>query len=180
MNSGTRILKTIDDLIKSISDSKHDHEAVDNSKINANAASHNAKLNSPNPWISTHILDTAHGVPAKGVRVELRYTSSVDKAISLSFDHLTAYGYTGETGRIARNWIADGNCIGIRGDGAQQIGFYQLKFFVREYFAARSETSFWPVATVEFEVTKTDIECAQHFHVPLLLSNYGLSTYKGS
>ena len=65
-------------------------------------------------------------------------------------------------------------------DGEQDAGYYQLKFYVREYFEDLNQDSFWPIATIEFEVTQDNVDNDEHFHVPYLLSNYGLTTYRGS
>jgi 5-hydroxyisourate hydrolase len=55
-------------------------------------------------------------------------------------------------------------------------GRYRLSFATGEYFRSRSQPTFYPQVSVEFHVTQSD----QHYHVPLLLSPYGYSTYRGS
>eukprot|EP00486_Rosalina_sp_Unknown_P000574 CAMPEP_0201568302 /NCGR_PEP_ID=MMETSP0190_2-20130828/9301_1 /ASSEMBLY_ACC=CAM_ASM_000263 /TAXON_ID=37353 /ORGANISM="Rosalina sp." /LENGTH=156 /DNA_ID=CAMNT_0047989253 /DNA_START=113 /DNA_END=583 /DNA_ORIENTATION=- len=136
-------------------------------------------------WLTTHVLDTANGVPAEGIRIELRYTSKLKKAQQLSFKQFLAYGVTDSNGRISGTWMKDEGNQGVVSDvvgddGTELAGYYQLKFYVREYFDNLGQESFWPIATIEFEVTQAGVDNAEHFHVPYLLSNYGLTTYRGS
>jgi 5-hydroxyisourate hydrolase len=56
------------------------------------------------------------------------------------------------------------------------VGEYRLRFDVGAYFAASQRDTFFPSVTVEFRVT----DAAAHYHVPLLVSPYGYSTYRGS
>jgi 5-hydroxyisourate hydrolase len=56
------------------------------------------------------------------------------------------------------------------------LGVYRLEFKTKSYFEQRKISSFYPSVTVQFEITSTD----EHYHVPLLLSPYGYSTYRGS
>ena len=134
-------------------------------------------------WISTHLLDINSGEPADGVKTELRYTPSLQRAQQFEFEFI-AEGTTDINGRISGNhespWIiSDANkrkCV----YGVPQSGYYQLKFYIREYFMKQNQETFWPIISVEFEVTQTDIDSNRHFHVPYLVSNYGLTTYRGS
>ena len=137
-------------------------------------------------WLTSHVLDTANGVPAAGIRIELRYTATLRKAQKLSFKQFIAFGITDSNGRISGTWMIDDEddgepvIIDIGDDGTEAVGYYQLKFYVREYFDNLGQDSFWPIATIEFEVTQNGVDNAEHFHVPYLLSNYGLTTYRGS
>ena len=128
-------------------------------------------------WISTHLLDINSGNPADGVKTELRYTSSLKKAQQFKFEGFIAEGITDINGRIS-DWITlDANKEKYI-YGSPQIGYYQLKFYIREYFLRQKQETFWPIISVEFEVIQKDIN--RHFHVPYLVSNYGLTTYRGS
>jgi 5-hydroxyisourate hydrolase len=105
--------------------------------------------------ITTHVLDTARGVPAAGVAVTLERVTS---------DGVVAIG-SGVTD-------TDGRLRSLLGDERPQQGTYRLRFDTRAYDAA----SFYPEVTVTFEVR----DPAAHYHVPLLLSPFGYSTYRGS
>ncbi len=100
--------------------------------------------------LSTHVLDTAQGRPAAGLRVEL--TSAGGGAV--------AAGVTDADGRVAP----------LGGDLA--VGSYTLRFDTGGYLGA---DAFYPEVVVTFAVGADE-----HYHVPLLLSPFGYSTYRGS
>lgn len=106
--------------------------------------------------ITTHILDTSLGKPAAGVPVVL-YIQHDD------YWDIIAANTTDKNGRITE--FADQN-------GKLLPGIYKLKFEVKEYF---EEDAFFPFVEVVFTVSK-----GEHYHVPLLLSPFGYSTYRGS
>ena len=111
--------------------------------------------------ITTHVLDTARGRPARGVVVRL------DKAGGpLSWTTL-AERSTDDDGRV-RDLLAPGD--------AMAPGIYRLVFLAGRYFEGLGETTFYPEIPIVFEIR----EGAQHYHVPLLLSPFGYSTYRGS
>jgi 5-hydroxyisourate hydrolase len=111
--------------------------------------------------ISTHVLDTAEGRPAAGVGVVL--------------EALTADGGWLRIGRTSTN--DDGRAPGLTDDDTVlDPGVYRMSFETGEWFAAREIAAFYPVVRVVFEITDGD----QHHHVPLLLSPFGYSTYRGS
>jgi 5-hydroxyisourate hydrolase len=101
--------------------------------------------------ITTHILDTAAGRPAANVAVTL--TDSNGKIVGR--------GTTDADGRV-RELVA----------GELPSGRYRITFAIGEYFAT---ASFYPEVSVDFV-----IETGQHYHVPLLISPFGYSTYRGS
>lgn len=112
--------------------------------------------------LTTHVLDTADGVPAAGVGIELGRLDG------------------GGVRRLATSATNDdGRCDGplLEGD-AFVAGTYQLEFAVGAYFAeaGRPGPAFLDVVPVRFVVS----DPAQHHHVPLLISPYGYSTYRGS
>ena len=104
--------------------------------------------------LSTHVLDTSSGLPAQGVRITLQSAAGDDLADAV----------TDADGRAA--------AIGVEG---LTPGEYRLRFDSGSYFAGRQVTGFYPEVLVTFVV-----EGDGHFHVPLLLSPYGYSTYRGS
>jgi len=108
--------------------------------------------------ITTHVLDTARGRPAEGVPVTLEVRSGGDwKTL----------------GRGSTD--ADGRARELA-DGALAAGTYRLTFETAAYFASTGVEGFYPEVQVVFEVR----DSSQHHHVPLLLSPFGYSTYRGS
>lgn len=103
--------------------------------------------------ISTHVLDTAKGKPAAGMRVQIARRRAEDWEI---INEAT----TDQEGRV-KNLIPD-----------LQPGTYRLRF----YTAAYNKDGFFPEVTIMFDVKDPN----QHYHVPLLLSPFGYSTYRGS
>lgn len=111
------------------------------------------------PSISTHVLDTERGEPAAGVPVAL---SRWDGAALVL---LAAY----ETN-------ADGRVPSFLGQ-ALAVGAYQLAFDVAAYFRRQGqEPTFLTKVVVEFQV----LDAQRHYHIPLLLSRYACSSYRGS
>lgn len=101
--------------------------------------------------LSTHVLDTSLGKPAAGVRVVLSVGGQETEAIT----------------------DADGRVSDLGGD--LPPGTYSLRFDSGGYFSARGTEGFYPEVLVTFTVSG-----AGHVHVPLLLSPFGYSTYRGS
>ena len=109
--------------------------------------------------ITTHILDIASGRPASEVAVGLeRYEEGTWISI----------------GRGTTN--ADGRCADLMKPGTLSRGVYRIEFDTGGYFESHSQTTFYPEVKIVFEVVSE----AEHYHVPLLLSPYGYSTYRGS
>jgi 5-hydroxyisourate hydrolase len=111
--------------------------------------------------ISTHILDLTKGQPAASVKVTL-----------LIFD---AKGHW--TDKAAAKTDFEGRCRALTPeDQAVAPGTYRLRFDTGAYFAAQGTQPFFPYVEITFSVT----DAAKHYHVPLLLSPFGYSTYRGS
>ena len=114
--------------------------------------------------LSTHVLDTASGRPADGVRVELR-------EIGASAEALLAEAVTNADGRTDAPLLA----------GAPlRIGRYRLDFHVGAYFATRqigvADPPFLDIVPIRFSIAEPE----GHYHVPLLVSPWSYSTYRGS
>jgi 5-hydroxyisourate hydrolase len=110
--------------------------------------------------ITTHVLDTARGRPAAGVPVLLEIQEEA--------------GWR-EIGRAETD--ADGRVRHLLPVGsALSTGIYRLTFDLETYFRAEEVEGFYPQAAIVFHVRDAN----QHYHVPLLLSPYGYSTYRGS
>jgi 5-hydroxyisourate hydrolase len=109
--------------------------------------------------ITTHILDVSLGKPAANVAVRL------SRAEGSAFAEI-AHGVTDADGRVTT----------LLAPGALTKGMYRLSFDVGAYFTASQRSSFYPHVDVVFVVESPE----QHHHVPLLLSPFGYSTYRGS
>ncbi|GGA72830.1 5-hydroxyisourate hydrolase [Neiella marina] len=107
--------------------------------------------------ITTHILDTEKGCPASGVEVRLFINDAAEPI---------AVAATDQDGRII-NWPQSFSLT---------AGEYRLCFALAPWFEQQQRQSFYPSATIHFVITDT----GSHYHVPLLLSGHGYSTYRGS
>ena len=110
--------------------------------------------------VSTHVLDTSAGRPASSVPVRLQRLDG-DKWIDVS------RSTTDDDGRVPA-------MLPLRTPA--QPGTFRLTFDVAGYFAARGQDAFYTTIAIDFVVR----DAAQHYHVPLLLSPFGYSTYRGS
>jgi len=124
--------------------------------------------------LSTHVLDATTGRPAAGVRVRLERAGDTGWAPA-------GEGTTGPDGRLRLSGdpgdpAAGGGDPGDLGTGAGDPGVYRMTFGSGEYFKARGSATFYPEVSITFEMT----ERAEHYHVPLLLSPFAYSTYRGS
>ncbi|NIH80222.1 hydroxyisourate hydrolase [Amycolatopsis viridis] len=106
--------------------------------------------------ITTHVLDTALGRPAAGVRVRLERAGKPE---------VLATGATDDDGRVRD-----------LGPDRLDAGAYRLVFDTAAYFAATGQTCFFPEITLTFALA----DPGQHYHVPVLLSPFAYSTYRGS
>ncbi len=110
--------------------------------------------------ITTHVLDTSVGRPAGGLGVTLEKETAEGRWEEM------ARAVTNAEGRIAD--------FGLRGRPAS--GTYRLRFATGAYFARQGVAGFYPEVAVAFTLANPE----EHYHVPLLLSPYGYSTYRGS
>ena len=127
--------------------------------------------------LSTHVLDATAGRPAAGVPVRLEH-------LGPDGWRAAGQGRTGADGRLGLPGGADGDGSGHGsgqgpGHGSGQgfePGVYRITFGSGAYFEALGTASFYPEVTVTFEMTSR----GEHYHVPLLLSPFAYSTYRGS
>ena len=117
--------------------------------------------------ITTHVLDTALGCPAAGVPVRLSRVSRTDSS--------TESPTNAEPAVLAEAVTDDDGRVTALGPVQVEPGTYQLRFDVAAYGAATGRDWFFPEVTVTFTVTD-----ARHYHIPLLLSPFSYSTYRGS
>jgi 5-hydroxyisourate hydrolase len=121
-------------------------------------------MSASNAGLTTHVLDTANGKPAAGVKLELyRLENDLRTLVKSTITNLD--GRTDEP-LIAR--------------GSLQTGRYEIVFFVGEYFGLNSESNddlrFLETVPIRFGIADTNA----HYHVPLLVSPWSYSTYRGS
>ena len=111
--------------------------------------------------ITTHVLDIRSGRPARGVPVTL------ERQTPAAVWELIGKGLTDDDGRL-RDLLAPGTSL--------TVGHYRLTFDTGAYFAQQGIEGFYPLVVVMFIVRDAEA----HHHVPLLLSPFGYSTYRGS
>jgi 5-hydroxyisourate hydrolase len=116
--------------------------------------------------VTTHVLDTALGRPAAGVPVRLeRLAEPPDPPQPPALPEVLAEASTDGDGRVAS-----------LGPDRVEAGTYRLAFDTAAYFAATGRTGFFPRIEVVFELA----DPAEHYHVPVLLSSFSYTTYRGS
>jgi 5-hydroxyisourate hydrolase len=108
--------------------------------------------------VTTHVLDAVSGRPAVGVAVTLEHQSDAGW-------QPVASGSTDEDGRIADFGPVD-----------LEPGTYRVSFATGEHFARTGQPSFYPEVVISFSLSDPEA----HYHVPLLLSPFAFSTYRGS
>ncbi len=123
--------------------------------------------------VTTHVLDTARGAPAAGVPVRLERVSGSGTEETGTGEAGTGLAGTEEIGRASTD--ADGRVSDL-GPERLPAGTYRLVFDTAGYFAQQRTAGFFPEVAVTFTVDGQ----GQHYHVPLLLSPFGYSTYRGS
>jgi 5-hydroxyisourate hydrolase len=120
--------------------------------------------------LSTHVLDTMHGCPAAGMQVKLLTTHS-DTAGNLQATLVKAITLNAD-GRNPDGLLFDNQSL--------KAGTYRLVFDVSAYFKSRQvvlpEPNFLSSVSIDFGIAHAD----QHYHVPLLVSPWSYSTYRGS
>ena len=111
--------------------------------------------------ISSHVLDTTRGKPAKDVMVRLERKEADGKWVQLKSSRTDEDGRCGQL--LPEN---ESLCAGL----------YRLLFDTASYYAAQNIEPFYPVVEINFQVRTGE----SHFHIPLLLSPNGYTTYRGS
>ena len=111
--------------------------------------------------VTTHVLDVARGKPAAGISVIL------EQGLGSKGWVLVGKGETDADGRVRTLMPADSSLA---------PGLYRLVFETGRYFGARNVPTLYPHITIVFEAAAGEA----HYHVPLLLSPFGYTTYRGS
>nr|AAZ14903.1 conserved hypothetical protein [Coprinellus disseminatus] len=123
--------------------------------------------------ITCHILDAALGKPAPGVHIHLRKSEPSTNAEGPTAFREIATGVTNE----------DGRCLdllpptGTEGSTALQAGeAYKIVFKTKEYFEKTGRSTFYPWVEIPFTIQNPQ----EHYHIPLLISPFSFTTYRGS
>jgi 5-hydroxyisourate hydrolase len=110
--------------------------------------------------VTTHVLDTARGCPAAGIQIRLEQRSDDGSFVEVGA------GHTDEDGRLK----------GLLPEDSLTSGTFRITFETGAYLLRTAGAAFYPEVVVHFQIDSPD----QHYHVPLLLSPFGYSTYRGS
>jgi 5-hydroxyisourate hydrolase len=111
--------------------------------------------------ITSHVLDTSRGKPAEGITITL-FESNVEREWSI-----LAEGKTNSDGRVPAL---------LAQDRVLPAGSYRVNFAISDYFNALNEQAFYPYVDIVFNISGN----GDHYHIPLLLTAFGYSTYRGS
>ncbi|CUH53331.1 hydroxyisourate hydrolase [Shimia sp. R11_0] len=115
-------------------------------------------------YLTTHVLDTARGLPAEGIRIELyRLTENARDKI--------AETVTNDDGRTDAPILPKDDF---------KTGSYELVFYCGDYLRSTGQAGAAPLFLDEVPIRFGMADAEAHYHVPLLLSPYGYSTYRGS
>ncbi|KAL6304808.1 transthyretin [Sparassis latifolia] len=117
--------------------------------------------------ITCHVLDSSIGKPAAGIHVRIQEYHEVGSDAAVFEPY--AEGVTD----------ADGRCMQLfpkSGDELQQGKLYKVVFKTKEYFENTGRKCFYPWVEITFELANLD----EHYHIPLLISPYSFTTYRGS
>lgn len=110
--------------------------------------------------LSTHILDISEGLPAEGVTIKLEKMNTETQTWEFVSERKTS-----ESGRVNDFLPSENNNEGV----------YRFTFMVQDYFQSKNKETFYPFVEVAFKITGKS-----HYHVPITLSAFGYSTYRGS
>ncbi|KAF8527544.1 hypothetical protein BU17DRAFT_39476 [Hysterangium stoloniferum] len=115
--------------------------------------------------ITCHVLDSSRGKPAGDVQVIIQQ------------GQLHSHSDTYEFIELARGMTdGDGRCSSLLDSTILQAGVYKVIFKVDEYFKAKGDTCFFPFVEISFNLAGP----GEHYHIPLLISPYSYTTYRGS
>ncbi|CAM2863949.1 hydroxyisourate hydrolase [Flavobacterium frigoris] len=110
--------------------------------------------------LSSHILDVSQGMPASGVSIKLEKYNEESKTWSFVDEKITD---------------ANGRINDFLNSEKSNLGIYRLTYFTSDYFKKNNTESFYPFIEVVFQIKDQN-----HYHVPITLSAFGYSTYRGN
>ncbi|KAK1922457.1 hypothetical protein DB88DRAFT_441394 [Papiliotrema laurentii] len=117
--------------------------------------------------ITCHVLDASLGRPAAGVDVSLELVALTEGVVADTTSRVLAKGQTDN----------DGRCTTLLSpDAHPQPGVYKMVFHSGPYFEANGQSCFYPIVEITFNYSHPD----QHYHIPLLISPFSYTTYRGS
>ena len=112
--------------------------------------------------ITSHVLDTSKGAPASALPITLEFKRG-DEWV------LVHQALSNADGRVG-DFLDPGRVL--------EVGVYRMNFDTKAYYDGLAESCFYPYVEVVFTIVESQLN--EHFHIPLLLSPYGYSTYRGS
>ncbi|NXL09799.1 HIUH hydrolase, partial [Mesembrinibis cayennensis] len=111
--------------------------------------------------LTTHVLNTATGLPAAGLAIRLAQLQEPEPQWT----------------ELVERWTdEDGRCLPLLAQGQAKAGTYKLRFETAAYWQGQGHASFYPFVEVVFTIA----DPAQKLHIPLLISPYSYTTYRGS
>ncbi|KAF7347693.1 5-hydroxyisourate hydrolase [Mycena venus] len=127
--------------------------------------------------ITCHVLDSSTGKPAEGVEIRLQdFTPAEKSPAGVDTFNPMATGVTNADGRCLDLLPARDSSEAKDLDAAVVPGTYKIVFKTKEYFEKTGRKCFYPWVEITFEIENP----AEHYHIPLLISPYSFTTYRGS
>jgi len=121
--------------------------------------------------ITCHVLDSSRGMPGRNIQVKLEVRDIFHKT-EIETWKVIGQTYTNDDGRCP-NLVSSDYKISLN-DNSSAI--YRITFYTSKYFDELGQKSFYPYVQVIFEI----VDPNQHYHVPLLISPFSYTTYRGS
>ncbi|KAK7064088.1 5-hydroxyisourate hydrolase [Favolaschia claudopus] len=125
--------------------------------------------------ITCHVLDSSLGKPAEGVEIRLQDFTPASVGGLDTFNPL-ASGTTDADGRCLNLLPARDSTEAKELDAVLAPGIYKIVFRIKEYFEKTNRKCFYPWVEITFEIENA----TEHYHIPLLISPYSFTTYRGS
>ncbi|KAF8216045.1 hypothetical protein K438DRAFT_1799982 [Mycena galopus ATCC 62051] len=126
--------------------------------------------------ITCHVLDSSTGKPAEGVHIRLQDFRPAEHDGGVDTFNPLAFGVTNADGRCLDLLPARDSSEAQKADVALVPGTYKIVFKTKEYFERTGRKCFYPWVEITFVIENP----AEHYHIPLLISPYSFTTYRGS
>lgn len=118
--------------------------------------------------LTTHVLDTARGIPVAGMKIVVSKNANKENEMDFVWESI---------GQTVTN--SDGRGPGLLTPSVVETfepGIYMITFYTKDYFDRSGTLNFYPQVDIIFRIA----DVSQHYHIPLNLSPFGYSTYRGS